>query len=329
MDRLTDSIPRVFCARDMAATLPIIDLSDPNRENTAKNLIRAIETVGCVYLDNVPGYNKEKEELLLKSAKWLFSLPLEEKLLLGTKRWNRESKNVHRGYAPYDVSQKSYREWFEIGEELPEDDPDVLTGNPLYEPNQWPNEEGSGAHFRKTVTEYHQTMAETGKNILKILAIGCGMDENAFVDVLLQKPTSNLALTNYPYFEAESGLSMQAHTDTGICTLVGLFSYHGLEIQKEDGTWLDVEPRPGSLIMLISLVLTKITAGRFKGTVHRVKTVEGGRLSSIFFFEPSYKAEFPVEGEVKPFKYGPYCIQRYRKHYPELYSEMADFNTAQ
>ena len=320
------NIPSILCNMT-AATLPIINLSDPKRENTAKNLIKAIETVGCVYLDNVPGYNKEKEELLLKSAKWLFSLPLEEKLLLGTKRWNRDAKNVHRGYAPYDVSQKSYREWFEIGEELPEDDPDVLSGNPLYECNQWPNEEGAGALFRKTVTEYHRTMAETGKNILKILALGCGMDENAFVDILLQKPTSNLALTNYPYFA--SGLSLQAHTDTGICTLVGLFSYHGLEIQMKDGTWLDVEPRPGSLILLIGLVMTKITDGRFKGTVHRVKSVKGGRLSSIFFFEPSYNAEFPVPGEAKPFKYGPYCIQRYRTNYPELYSEMADFDTAQ
>ena len=40
-------------------SLPIIDFSSPNRLATAKVLTEAMETVGFVYLDNVPGFNKE------------------------------------------------------------------------------------------------------------------------------------------------------------------------------------------------------------------------------------------------------------------------------
>ena len=312
----------------MAITLPTIDLSDPDRENTAKKLIKAMETVGCVYFDNVPGYNKEKEEKLLKSAKWFFSLPIKEKMQLATKKWNENTKNVHRGYAPCDVSKNMYREWFETGEKLPEDDPDVVAGNPLYEPTPWPKEEGTDAYFRKTVTEHYQTMANAGVDILKILAIGMGMDENAFAYKFIHKPCSNLALANYPYLEADvTTVSLKAHADTGMLTLIGLFSYHGLEVQMEDETWLDVEPRPGSLIMLIGELLSRISARRFKGTNHRVKTVEKGRLSSLFFFEPSYYAEFQIPGESEPFNYGRYAVKRLREDYPSLYSEMADFNT--
>ena len=309
------------------ATLPTIDLSDPDRENTAKKLIKAMETVGCVYFDNVPGYNKEKEEKLLESAKWFFSLPIEEKMQLATKKWNENTKNAHRGYAPCDISKNMYREWFEIGEKLPKDDPDVVAGNPLYEPTPWPNEEGTDAYFRKTVTEHYQTMANAGVDILKILAIGLGMEENAFVDKFNPKPCSNLGFANYPYLEADvTTVSFEPHADTGMLTLVGLFSYHGLEVQMEDGTWLDVEPRPGSLIMLIGELLSRISARRFTATNHRVKTVKNGRLSSLFFCEPSYYAEFQIPGESEPFKYGTYAVKRLREDYPSLYSEMADFD---
>ena len=41
---------------------------------------KAMETVEFVYLDNVPGFNKEFEENLHKAASWFFSLPVDEKL---------------------------------------------------------------------------------------------------------------------------------------------------------------------------------------------------------------------------------------------------------
>ena len=63
-----------------SASLPIIDFSNHDRQDTAMKLAEAMETVGYVYLDNVEGYNKEVEAELLQAAKWFYSMPLEEKL---------------------------------------------------------------------------------------------------------------------------------------------------------------------------------------------------------------------------------------------------------
>ena len=47
-------------------------ISSPDRLATAKELTKAMETVGFVYLDSVPGFNKEVEENLHKAASWVF-----------------------------------------------------------------------------------------------------------------------------------------------------------------------------------------------------------------------------------------------------------------
>lgn len=128
------------------ASLPVIDFSNPHRQATAAQLTKAMETVGFVYLDNVPGYNKEVEGKLHKAAEWFFSKPLEEKLTVSSKKWNKNSSGVYRGYVPINLDEGHLREQYEMGEILPEDDPDRNSGNPLYEPTTWP---------RKTTLVYH------------------------------------------------------------------------------------------------------------------------------------------------------------------------------
>ena len=66
-------------------SLPVIDFSNPDRHGLAKELTKAMEVVGFVYLDNIPGYNREVEEKLYKAASWFFSLPLDEKLHVSQK----------------------------------------------------------------------------------------------------------------------------------------------------------------------------------------------------------------------------------------------------
>lgn len=53
--------------------LPVIDFSpNADRKGNAKRLAVAMESVGFVYLDNVPGYNEEVEARLHKAAQWFF-----------------------------------------------------------------------------------------------------------------------------------------------------------------------------------------------------------------------------------------------------------------
>ena len=88
--------------------LPIIDLSVVS--SNCNKLTKGMESVGFVYFDNVPGYSKDMECELLESTKWFYSLPLENKLLLSPKNWNRDAHCVYRGYVPIDISQGHMRE---------------------------------------------------------------------------------------------------------------------------------------------------------------------------------------------------------------------------
>ena len=52
--------------------LPILDFSSTDRLHNARLLTEAMETVGFVYCDNVPGYNiSEVETRLHQAAEWL------------------------------------------------------------------------------------------------------------------------------------------------------------------------------------------------------------------------------------------------------------------
>ena len=97
-------------------SLLIIDFSSPDRLATVKELTKAMETVGFVYLDNVPGFNKEVEESLHKAASWFFSLPIDEKLRMSPKKWNPDAKGVYRGYVPINEAEDHLREQYEMGE---------------------------------------------------------------------------------------------------------------------------------------------------------------------------------------------------------------------
>jgi isopenicillin N synthase-like dioxygenase len=310
----------------MATSIPVIDLSDPDRQSNAEKLARIFETVGFVYLDNVPGYGKEEEQKLLKVAKWLFSLPLEEKLRYSPKKWNENSKGIFRGYIPIDTKVGFLREQFGTAETLPKDDPDVLSGNPFYEPTPWPNENGSDLSFYETLTSHFKAMLNAAIEFLRLLSIGCGLPEDTFDSKFIPKSTSTLRPMHYPtYGETESPtFTCEEHIDTPFVTLLATFSYEGLEIQKEDNTWVSVAPRAGSLIVNIGDLLQRVSSGRFKATRHRVRDIKRDRFSVPFFFEPRFDAEFEFPLEKTSIQYGPWCIKRLRRH-THQFSHLPDF----
>ena len=294
-------------------SLPIIDFSSPNRLATAKMLTEAMETVGFVYLDNVPGFNKEVEEKLHKAANWFFSLPLDEKLRLSPKNWNPDAEGVYRGYVPISEADNHLREQYEMGEILPGDDPDRNSGNPIYEPTPLPHEEN--LPFRELMYAHYYAMVNAGMEFLRLLAIGMELDEHEFDERFRPKSVSTLRIMHYPTYQpkSESTLTCEEHIDTVFVTLLASFNYSGLEILRDDGTWMSVAPRPGSLAVNIGDLLSRLTKGRFKATYHRVQDIGQDRYSMPFFFEPRSNAKFEFsDGSI--ITYGPWMIQRLRRH---------------
>lgn len=299
--------------------LPVIDLSKVDRRANAQLLAEAMRTVGFVYLDNVPGYDKEVEAALHKATEWFFSLPLDKKVRLSPKKWNKDAKCLYRGYVPINVAEGHLREQYEMGEVLPEDDPYLNSGNPLYEATAWPLKEPEGIQFRDLMMTHYHTMTNAGMEFLRLTAMGLGMDEHLFDDRFLPKPVSSLRIMHYPsYMNSEASsitdttFTCEEHIDTVFVTLLVTFSYPGLEILR-DGTWVRVAPRPGSLVVNVGDLMSKVTKGKFKATYHRVRDTGIDRFSIPFFFEPrsDAKFEFPDSSVVT---YGPWMVNRLRRH---------------
>ena len=323
------------------ASLPVIDLSNPDRQATAKQLTQAMETVGFVYLDNVPGYNKEVEGKLHKAAEWFFSKPLEEKITVSSKNWNKDSSGVYRGYVPINLEEGHLREQYEMGEVLPEDDPDRNSGNPLYEPTAWPKEDDPSVPYRKLMMSHYHAMIDAGMEFLRLTAIGLGQSEHIFDDRFLPKSVSSLRIMHYPTYKGldsatgtpnnsttttshDLEFTCEEHTDTAFVTLLVTFSYPGLEILQEDGQWMSVAPRPGSLVVNIGDLLSRLTGGRFKSTYHRVRDTGIERYSVPFFFEPRFDGKFEFPDDSSSIHYGPWVLQRMKRHKYQ-YAHVPDF----
>lgn len=241
---------------------------------------------------------------------------------LARKTWNPLSANTYRGYYPPISGVTCYKEGIEFGQELPADDPDVLSDNYMYEPNSWPPENLPGAvQFKQFVLSYYQSMTDLGTEITHLLAIGLGKEEDFFDRLFLNKPLSTLRFMHYPVREGpipeaakKDGvvLTCLEHSDSTFITFLSTFYNEGLQILQQDGTWKDVEVRPDCLVMNVGDALVK-TTGQFKSTRHRVVDHGKERYSVPFFMEPNYYAdigqlakELGQSDSDGPIQYGPW-----------------------
>ena len=76
---------------------------------------------------------------------------------LACKAWNPNNSNSYRGYVPTIPGVTDYKEGIQFSQELPPDDPDILSDNVMYEANVWPPESLPGAvEFKRFVLSYYQ-----------------------------------------------------------------------------------------------------------------------------------------------------------------------------
>lgn len=300
--------------------IPVIDFSSPDRQDTARQLIKAMEATGFVYIDNIPGFDQQS---LKQAALWFFSLPLEKRLQVAPKKYNKESKGIYRGYYPLIPEDTSLKEFFECAGELSPDDPLIKDGHPLYESTPWPEEDT--LPFREIVMKHFDAMSKAATEFVQLACIGIGLDEHSF-DKMFVKPVSTLRLSHYPARSlseapekaiAKDGsvLTCNEHCDSGCVTLLATFENEGLQLFL-DGKWVNVKLRPHSVVVNIGNLFSLITNGRLKATMHRVVDIGRDRYSVPFFFSPSYHAEVPTSDSCTQM-YGPWMINRVTKGFPE------------
>ena len=225
-----------------------------------------------------------------QAARRFFAFPVE------TKR--RAAVNQrHRGFnalgdaTMYQAKRPDYKEFFSIGLELPEDDPDVLAGQALRGPNNWPD---FMPELRPALYGYYEAVGECGADLLRAVAVSLGVDEHFFAP----RYTKRMQRTQMVYYPPqppqsdEDQFGVAPHTDYGCITLLWQDQVGGLQVREiANDTWVDAPPIEGSFVVNVGDLLARWTNDRFRSTLHRVINASGReRYSIATFYDPTYGA---------------------------------------
>ncbi|XP_060081089.1 uncharacterized protein LOC132560443 [Ylistrum balloti] len=309
--------------------VPVVDLSRSrtHRLEEAMNVVNGLEKVGFLFVDNIRNYYPDQ---LMTCCKWFFHQEAAVKNDITKKIWNRNNNNIYRGYFPVIENQASRKEGFEFAKDIDWSSATVSPDNWFYETSVWPKEDGKFP-FRQFLMEFYDTMHETAMELLRLTAVGLGLEENSFTEMFSYNPCSTLRLQHYPPWECEPPgtartedgrlVTTPEHTDSGFLTLLSTFSFPGLEYISQNGAWVPVKPRPRSLVVNIGDLFSCMVGGRFRATRHRVMDIAIDRYSVPFFLEPNYDTEVDFDlikrraGEENSTgkKYGPWVMAQMAK----------------
>ncbi len=107
-------------------------------------------------------------------------------------------------------------------------------------------------------------------------------------------PNTLLRILHYPPItgdEEPGAIRAAAHEDINLLTILPAANEPGLQVQSQDGSWLDVPSNFGNLIINIGDMLQEASGGYFPSTSHRVINPSGkastkSRISLPLFLHP-------------------------------------------
>lgn len=293
-------------------TLPLIDVSGLRSGNRAEIKIladeigRAAREVGFF---RICGHGIEPSliEDTYRAAETFFALPEDEKL----KCYIAKSTN-HRGYVPFtekgdypDEVNRNY-EAFDLGLDLPANDPDYLGGNRLLGPNVWPDVPG----FHHTVSTYYARISQLGHLVCSALELHLGLRPGDMTQHM-SKPISQLRLLHYvrdAHVLNKKSVNMGAHTDYECLTLLHTRN-QGLQVMTQQDQWIDVPVDPECFVVNIGDMLEAWTNGLLRSTPHRVLNLSPERFSLPYFLAANYDTvikPFPqLVSDDRPVQYEP------------------------
>ncbi|KAH7659378.1 Aminocyclopropanecarboxylate oxidase protein [Dioscorea alata] len=269
-------------AGDLA--LPLIDLASPDLDSTAKSIRKACVDYGFFYLVN-HGIEESFFQQVLKESKKFFSLPLDEKMKLKTRKdnWGFNPLPSLTLDSPPEVKGDAQEGFYISSSKI---------SHSQFDANQWPPEELLPC-WKATMESYYEKMLAVSKKLISLMALSLGLDDLFFEKIgALHEPLAYVGLLHYPgkTFEGSCGrFGVSAHSDFGMVTLLLTDGVRGLQICRDKDRspqlWEDVPHVHGALVVNVGDMLERWTNCLFRSTLHRVLTTEQERYSVAFFLD--------------------------------------------
>jgi isopenicillin N synthase-like dioxygenase len=238
------------------------------------------------------GLDEARIAAALDDAKAFFALPEDVK-----RQYHQPGTGGARGLTPFGVEAAKgaatvdLKEFWHVGRELPEGH----RYRSFMRDNVWPAETPG---FKPHVYGMYEDLDALGRKILRAIARYLGLDDGYFDDKV-EMGNSVLRLLHYPPVPADApGVRAGAHEDINVITLLLGAEEAGLQLKEKDGSWLDIAPPPGALVINIGDMLQRLTNHVLPSTTHRVVNPAPerrgfARYSTPFFlhFNPDFLIE--------------------------------------
>jgi isopenicillin N synthase-like dioxygenase len=241
---------------------------------------------------------------MLDATARFFALPMAEKLALVP-----GDRAVNRGYAPLASEALTYSlgvaagapdlfEAFNVGPDVVPDDPwHRQAPHHFFAPNLWPD---ALPTLRPALSAYFDAAVAVGMMLTDVFALALGLPERWFRP-FVDRSTLTMRVNHYERYPGAAPalpgqMRMGAHTDYGIVTVLYADPEPGLQIMGPDGSWHDVAPDPGGLLVNLGDLTAQWTNDRWRSTLHRVVPPGGSsagpmrRRSVALFLDGNYDA---------------------------------------
>lgn len=260
-----------------------------DKKHFIEQLYSGIKDYGFIILKDhdVPAYLLHQAYDILAR---FYSLPTEVKM---------KYAGVHggqRGYTPFgkehakDSPVMDLKEFWHVGREVP-------AGHRLgsyYPGNVWPDAEIP--EFRPTFERIYSSLDTAGKALLQALTFPLDVPQ-LFFDDMVSEGNSILRLLHYPPIPKGTDprcLRAAPHEDINLITILPAATGAGLQLKDRDGSWLDVNAEPDTLIVDAGDMLSRLTNDVIPSTTHQVVNAPGAenssRYSMPFFIHPQPEA---------------------------------------
>jgi len=152
----------------------------------------------------------------------------------------------------------------------------------------WPNKEIP--NFQELATSYQKQMLTFARRMLHLIGKALDLeDPEVFLRSVDEPVSTNRMLHYWPLENFEQEISIGAHTDYGLLTILLQDSVGGLQVLNGDDEWVHCPPMEGAMVCNFGDMLKRWTNGLCRSTIHRVVNVAPtDRYSVPFFLEPKF-----------------------------------------